>query len=482
MYNSRYVYLSSATKEPKTNRTSKFKVRLGQTLRLDGAYYCGLYSISYPLSYDNIGTLDDQAIYIVHDDWRYSWPFGVVRIPFPSKTFANVNELEAELNNAVRDAIAKRRQRRDVDPERETELDPEVDEPAPARSKIDELKEKEHWTPIATATNFELYRKGNNQYVVPNFNNRMLVLDARVPRPSQQQIQRLGLTIQNIPGRDGSEITLYTDRQGKLHHVHITPPPAHREPADRHPPTEGRGDLHPPKEDGDSRPKPEPIQPDPPAEAPANIPLPPGLVPPVDEQLPGESEVMHLGPRIPYDPIFRSILRYSTDGRLDKLPDAQEGPNVREILEGVKFVYDKTYNRFRVELKHEHSRYCYFTPQLGYALGFTAEKDIEDGEMATHGVDLGGGIHTLYVYAPGLVENMIVSDTTDALLRIVTLAPKVGDKLQHDETFDTQIMSRVLNTEINEIDIEIRTADNRLFPFDWGNVELVLVFKKALYT
>jgi hypothetical protein len=50
-----------------------------------------------------------------------------------------------------------------------------------------------------------------------------------------------------------------------------------------------------------------------------------------------------------------------------------------------------------------------------------------------------------------------------------------------EQTYDTPIMSRVVNNDVNEIGIEIRTADGRLFPFEWGTVHLVLVFKKAIY-
>jgi hypothetical protein len=152
---------------------------------------------------------------------------------------------------------------------------------------------------------------------------------------------------------------------------------------------------------------------------------------------------------------------------------------ISRILGGLRFVHDQTINRFKVVFEHRLIRYCYFTRQLGYALGFEEEKDIYNGEIAKHPPDLGGGVHHLYVYANGLIENMIVGDSMAALQRIVTISGEKDKAVE--QIFDSPIMSRVVNHEISDIDIEIRTADGRYFPFEWVNVHLVLVFKKALY-
>jgi hypothetical protein len=85
----------------------------------------------------------------------------------------------------------------------------------------------------------------------------------------------------------------------------------------------------------------------------------------------------------------------------------------------------------------------------------------------------------MYVYTNDLTENVVVGDKMASLLRIVTI------KGEHEEvvedTFDTPFMSRVVASEVTEIGIEIRTADGRLLPFEWGSVIVVLVFKRALF-
>jgi hypothetical protein len=72
----------------------------------------------------------------------------------------------------------------------------------------------------------------------------------------------------------------------------------------------------------------------------------------------------------------------------------------------------------------------------------------------------------------------MVGDKMASLLRIVTIKGEHEDIIE--ETYDTPFMSRVVASEVTEIGIEIRTADGRLLPFEWGSVIVVLVFKKAL--
>lgn len=150
-----------------------------------------------------------------------------------------------------------------------------------------------------------------------------------------------------------------------------------------------------------------------------------------------------------------------------------------DILRRLRFEYDEEKQRYRIIFKHHSLEYCYFTPQLAYSLGYSEEDNYAGGALAAHPPDLGGGIHHLYVYAHNLTENIIVGDKMAALLRIVTIKGESGQMIE--ETFNTPIMSRVVNNDLNEIGIEIRTADGRLFPFEWGTVHLVLVFKKAIY-
>ncbi len=117
-----------------------------------------------------------------------------------------------------------------------------------------------------------------------------------------------------------------------------------------------------------------------------------------------------------------------------------------------------------------------FSSQLGYALGFEG-KDYTT--IAAHPPDLKAGIHHLYVYTKDLTENIVVGDRMASLLRVVTIRGEHNQVVE--ETFDTPIMSRVVPREITEIEIEVRSAEGRLVPFEWGSLIVVLVFKKAVY-
>jgi hypothetical protein len=132
-----------------------------------------------------------------------------------------------------------------------------------------------------------------------------------------------------------------------------------------------------------------------------------------------------------------------------------------------------------VRFENEAINHCYFTPQLNYALGFAEEQDLQNGAVAVHAPDMGGGINHLYVYAPNLIENIVVGDETAPLLRVVSITGVQGEN--REENYNPPMMSRIINTEVNEIDVEIRTGDGRLFPFESGACILTLVFKKALY-
>lgn len=56
--------------------------------------------------------------------------------------------------------------------------------------------------------------------------------------------------------------------------------------------------------------------------------------------------------------------------------------------------------------------------QLRYALGFEEDFMVSGVTNAEYSLDLHGGIHSLYVYAPQLVEPSLTGDTTAPLLGI----------------------------------------------------------------
>ena len=141
------------------------------------------------------------------------------------------------------------------------------------------------------------------------------------------------------------------------------------------------------------------------------------------------------------------------------------------------FHFDDATNRFSLEVDSDQIREVRLSQQLRYALGFEEEVYTRPLTHATYNPDLHGGIHSLYVYAPQLVEPSLLGDTMAPLLRIAKVNGAPGDMVE--ETYTMPQYHRVLEKQINEISIQIRTASGRLVPFNWGDCILVLHFKKA---
>ena len=90
-----------------------------------------------------------------------------------------------------------------------------------------------------------------------------------------------------------------------------------------------------------------------------------------------------------------------------------------------------------------------------------------------------GGISSLYVYAPWLIEPVIVGNTFSPVLRIVNVRGKNGDLVE--DNFQTIQYHKLLVKEVSEIEIEIRSSTGHLIPFDYGTCTLTLHFKKIAY-
>ena len=101
---------------------------------------------------------------------------------------------------------------------------------------------------------------------------------------------------------------------------------------------------------------------------------------------------------------------------------------------------------------------------------------VETTTLAKYSPDIHGGISSLFVYAPGLIEPVIIGDTSAPLLRIVNVQ---GNS---DQTMEINYASpqyyKLLVKEVSEIQIEIRSSTGQLVPFDYGDCTLTLHFKK----
>ncbi|KAH7721116.1 CBN-RNR-2 protein [Aphelenchoides avenae] len=114
--------------------------------------------------------------------------------------------------------------------------------------------------------------------------------------------------------------------------------------------------------------------------------------------------------------------------------DAVSGKPYDLVNKLVTFHYDDVTNRFRLSIDKTHVREVRLSQQLRYALGFEEEFMVNDVTHAEYTPDLHGGIHSLYVYAPQLVEPSLIGDTTAPLLRITKVKGSPSDMVEETYT------------------------------------------------
>jgi len=142
------------------------------------------------------------------------------------------------------------------------------------------------------------------------------------------------------------------------------------------------------------------------------------------------------------------------------------------------FEFHSHKNRFSLFIDKKYIEQIEISEQLAYILGFDSQV-LKESCVAKFMPDMRGGVSCFHVYAPGLIEPMIIGDITAPVLRIVTIRGK------QDEIIEEQFLSiqyhKLLVKEISEILIEIRTTSGSLMPFQYGTCTLTLHFKKSTY-
>ena len=163
---------------------------------------------------------------------------------------------------------------------------------------------------------------------------------------------------------------------------------------------------------------------------------------------------------------------------------------LRSLNRKLIFEYNREYQRFKVYYSNIQDdenvngnnciSYVEVSQQLAYVIGLENLRLPLSGNYVSYAPDLLGGISSLYVYAPGLIEPVLIGDTTAPLLRIVHVKKNQNDDNVEDIYAAIQY-HKLLTKEISEIKIEIRTATGRLIPFEYGNCLLTLHFRKLPY-
>ena len=143
-----------------------------------------------------------------------------------------------------------------------------------------------------------------------------------------------------------------------------------------------------------------------------------------------------------------------------------------------RFDFDATKNRFSLFMDQKYVKRVDMTEQLAYILGFD-KSSLHEPTEAKFMPDMNGGVSSFQVYAPGLIEPMIIGDVSAPVLRIVTIRGRQDEIVE--EQFIAVQYHKILVKEISELQIEIRTSSGSLMPFEYGTCTLTLHFKKAAY-
>lgn len=156
-------------------------------------------------------------------------------------------------------------------------------------------------------------------------------------------------------------------------------------------------------------------------------------------------------------------------------PLRTELSKVREFIASVKLTYDSTVNRFKFECDENGVSYIGLSTQLCYVLGFNEAQKLRNNDVATFPCDMRGGVSHIAVYTD-ISQPMVVGHRMASLLRIVTVSGKPGDFIQ--EVYQNPIFNRVPSREVPEIEVELKTLDNRPIIFAYGNCIVTLLFRK----
>ncbi|KAI3419213.1 hypothetical protein GPALN_006964 [Globodera pallida] len=140
----------------------------------------------------------------------------------------------------------------------------------------------------------------------------------------------------------------------------------------------------------------------------------------------------------------------------------------RSVRFACQFVFNTLKNRFSLTLDPRYVAGVKISSQLSYILGFTATEFVNEKNEARFMPDMSGGVSSFHVYAPDLIEPMMIGDVTAPVLRIVTIRGKPDENVE--EQFLAIHYHKLLVKELAELFIEIRTNSGSLMPFQYDQI------------
>lgn len=455
MANSFFVYVPSNNLDYPDNRPNKFRIHLPKPLYFPGNWVCGLHSISYPYSWPSTILDDNQAIFIHYEDDKKV--DRILRIPIPKSSHTKPDKFRDfiqstlshqanSLNSAKNDFIEKpsivSRKSRSVEPKENRKRAPTPPSPIhPKQPKAPDppgpLQKTQKVTTVPDQQPIGAELKGEKPASKP---------EEEKPKENPLLTTYFGKKDEQKTEEENPLLTTYFGKKEEKKPERAPDPPT----ASTETPIQS---------------KPLEKKPDPPD--------------PKSEEKPKEN------------PLLTTFFgKKGEKSRGEKLLDKLFGPesNKKElnlefamaIINSLKFEYNAEFERFKAIFNHANIKQISFTPQLGYIFGFSNAKEVKKNETAKYGCDLRGGFSSFAVYTRGLTENMIIGNSLSSLLRVVSISGAIPGEYS-EKIYDSPIFVRVLPKEVKEIEIELRTMDEgRLLPMDWGQVLIVLIFKKTI--
>ncbi|KAL3108866.1 hypothetical protein niasHT_015042 [Heterodera trifolii] len=144
-----------------------------------------------------------------------------------------------------------------------------------------------------------------------------------------------------------------------------------------------------------------------------------------------------------------------------------------------QFNFDEHMQRFRLKLDKRRIRLVELSAQLAYILGFGTSTLSDPVNVSAYPPDMKGGVSTFYVYAPGLIEPLIIGDVVAPVLRVVNIRGTPDEIVE--ECYTAVQYQKLMVKEISDVLIEIRTPSGALMPFQYGTyIEALCLDPRAL--
>ncbi|KAL3106927.1 hypothetical protein niasHT_003452 [Heterodera trifolii] len=152
----------------------------------------------------------------------------------------------------------------------------------------------------------------------------------------------------------------------------------------------------------------------------------------------------------------------------------------KKVSSVVQFIFDVRHNRFTLAINTKFIKRVKLSEQLAYILGFAPQTQFKkDKNPAKFMPDMSGGVSTLHVYIPDLIEPMMIGNIIAPIMRITIIRGNPDEVIE--EQFYSVQYHRVLLKEVSEIFVEIRTSSGALMTFQYGTCTLTLHFRKSSY-